>query len=487
MFYRLAVIIFVFICPSLFGQSPEEVHPVSVIDTVISGKSQQLDSLTIVGTQKLDSIQGLAWTQYNSLMNSYDSIVNSADRVINKLNNRLDSLRNINLPTDKITNTLDSINQWKSEQLKTISTKVDKLKSDVQHKVSSLELPPQLQEQASKLTSMMDRLDVSLSSNELTLSFQDKLDLPTLSNPLNSTNLSSVSGIDIPSTDINVPSVGSELNQLQGQLPQVPTTLDDATKLAEDQATKIATVSDVQKELGQVTEIQNMTGALKDQEAMKMELIQQAQQQAMNHFAGKEEQLKKAMQTVSKYKQKYSSLESLSDIPKRHPNKMRGKPFVERLTPGVALQIFRKDYWMVDLNPYVGYKFNGKLTAGMGWNQRIAYDPDKNQFNKNACIYGPRSYAEFKIGKGFYGHLQAEYMNTFVPPQFSSGNIDLQGREWVFDTMAGMKKEYRFFKNIKGTFYMLYNLHDPHHRSPYADRLNMRIGFEFPIVKRGKK
>ena len=35
---------------------------------------------------------------------------------------------------------------------------------------------------------------------------------------------------------------------------------------------------------------------------------------------------------------------------------------------------------------------------------------------------------------------------------------------------------------------LLYNIHDPHHRSPYGDKLMVRFGFEFPmktVTKRG--
>jgi len=53
--------------------------------------------------------------------------------------------------------------------------------------------------------------------------------------------------------------------------------------------------------------------------------------------------------------------------------------------------------------------------------------------------------------------------------------------------MAGIKKEYRFLKSVRGTVFILFNLYDPKHKSPYGDVMNSRFGFEFPLKKRVKE
>src|SRR5690606_10240301 len=97
---------------------------------------------------------------------------------------------------------------------------------------------------------------------------------------------------------------------------------------------------------------------MKDPEALKEEVKQQAVKQAVNHFAGKEEVLQSAMEKMSQYKTKYESLNGLSEIRKRLPNAMHGKPFIERIVPGVAFQILRKDDLFLDVNPYIGYRIS---------------------------------------------------------------------------------------------------------------------------------
>jgi hypothetical protein len=217
--------------------------------------------------------------------------------------------------------------------------------------------------------------------------------------------------------------------------------------------------------------------------------LQKGKQEAMNHFAGKEQVLQAAMEKVSKYKQKYSSLQSIHDLPKRRPNEMRGKPFRERLVPGIAFQIQRKSNdLLVDFNVYAGYRFTGKFTSGLGWNQRVAYNSKSNDFNPHARVFGPRTFAEYNLFKGICPRVEFEFMNTFVPKAlFAPATTDVGNREWVWTAFAGLKKDYRFLKKVKGTTMVMFNVYNPLHRSPYADVMNVRFGFEFPQKKKEKK
>jgi hypothetical protein len=329
----------------------------------------------------------------------------------------------------------------------------------------------------------VNELNVSVPEADIPAALKQDLQVPGLENPLSDQSIRGLENIDLK--DVSLGEVGEQIGQYQDRLPTLPATMEEASSMAEGQAMKIADVNEVSDRLGEAASVTEMA-SLPDEQAVKEELVQKAQQQAVNHFQGREEQLQKAMETLAKYKQKYSKLEGLDQIPEKKPNAMRGKPFIERVIPGIALQIHRKDAWMVDFNLYAGYRFNSRLTAGAGWNQRVAYNADEYEFDPDLRVYGPRFYGEFVIGQGFSGRLESEYMNTRLPPQFASGNADPDSREWVYSTMAGVKKEYRFLGKVKGTMMLLYNLHDPQHRSPYVDKLMVRFGFEFARKKATK-
>lgn len=146
------------------------------------------------------------------------------------------------------------------------------------------------------------------------------------------------------------------------------------------------------------------------------------------------------------------------------------------------LQPFKNNNWLIDVNPYVGYRFTTRLSAGIGWNQRLIFG--RQEF-ENLKVYGPRVYGEFSFSKGFAGRLEVEAMNSFISTIWKDPKIGQ--REWVWSTMTGLKKEYRVTKNLKGTVLVLYNIFDPKHKSPYNDRLNTRIGFEYRIKKKQKE
>lgn len=149
-------------------------------------------------------------------------------------------------------------------------------------------------------------------------------------------------------------------------------------------------------------------------------------------------------------------------------------------------QYQKKNYNLFDFNPYVGYRISGRITSGIGWNQRFAYDTKNDEWFPKAKIYGPRAYMDCKLGKGFIAHVETEVMNTFVPAAIKFYTEEGQP-EWVWGTMMGLKKEYKVYKNLLGTVLIQYNLFNPQYKAPYVDRLNSRIGIEYVLKKKPKK
>jgi hypothetical protein len=221
-----------------------------------------------------------------------------------------------------------------------------------------------------------------------------------------------------------------------------------------------------------------------DPEYRKEMAITQAKQQVINHFAGNEKQLLAVVQKQSSLKAKYKNAEGVVDLFKKPVNPMKGKPLIERLRPGFNLQYQSKQDVLIDFNPQVGYRFSGRLTVGMGWNERWGFTTHKTSYNSLDHIFGPRAYAQVQIKTGLYALATPDMMNAMVPPTFSSP--DPGTRKWVWSWMAGMKKEFRYSKKVLGSAQVLYNIYDPGHQSPYVGRLNIRMGFEFPLRKKQK-
>lgn len=67
-------------------------------------------------------------------------------------------------------------------------------------------------------------------------------------------------------------------------------------------------------------------GAAGHKEALIKEAMEQAKKVAVDHLAAKQEQLRAAMEKISKYKKKYSSLNGIKELSEKPRNEMRGMP-----------------------------------------------------------------------------------------------------------------------------------------------------------------
>jgi hypothetical protein len=494
-------------------------------------KAQDIGSLKLNQHSKLlDSLQSRSQVQFSTdsfkILSWSDTLKSkitqkfSADSL--NYQSKIDSLKNLRLPTEKYTHKLDSIHQKKTALLAEVQAKKDALysktkgklddwRTKIQQKLGGKELPGEIP--GANLAGKIPNVDMpnmpSLNTDVLStdalptqglgnnLQVPDMPQMPALETPeLKNMDLSP----DLSSLNKKVSFDGlDKLGGLQDKagkategisaLKNISTNPDGAIEAGLNNIDQVDGLKDQLKGVEAIKDNEFMETAekLKDPEAMKEEVKQVVVQKAINHFAGKEEVLQKAMNQMAKYKQKYESLNSLSDIKKRPPNAMKGKPFIERVVPGIGMQILKNEDLLLDVNPYFGYRVSGRLTSGLGWNQRIGYSLENYYFTSASVIYGPRIYVEVKTWRGFIARAEGELMNTLVPASILRRQSDTHQREWVRSAFVGLKKEYKFFKNVRGTAFMMFNVYNDHRKSPYGDVINSRFGFEFPIRKKAKQ
>ncbi|MCZ8216299.1 MAG: hypothetical protein O9262_08675, partial [Cyclobacteriaceae bacterium] len=249
-------------------------------------------------------------------------------------------------------------------------------------------------------------------------------------------------------------------------------------KLAEEKISGIKEVSAVQQELGKAKMPTTM-----DEEAAKNMLKEQGKEQVMkvakDHFAGKQEALTAAMQKMSDLKLKYESLDSLN-VPKRRANPLKGKPFVERLVPGLSFQVQKSQHWLIDVNPSLAYRITERWSTGLGWNQRLGYGK-RVAYQQQESMYGARLFTEFRWNKGISFRLEGESLFGIPVPTFANAkNIEDPAR-WINTAFVGIKKDYRIVNRLKGTLFVLYMVYDDNLSSPYSNKLNTRFGFEYTL------
>lgn len=457
----------IFICLLLTSQI------LSAQITSDSTASIRPDSTVALKLAKLDSIRLETEKDYDSFKSKYDSISQVTDAVQSKLQSKIDSLTNLNLPTLDLSHKLDSTKEARTANLRELDSKWESKKSKHTTAVSELNLPPPWDQGQQALVDATSKLDLSLSMPDANLpSF-------SLNDPLNM----DMPGVDSPlgEIDLNKPQLSDlkseELNQLQGYAKDAKSIKEGKVDdVIDNQVKKIDGVSTFEDQKSQM-ELPSMDPAKAKQQYLNM-----ARASAMEHFAGKFDQVDDALGKMSKLKKKYPNVQSVKNLPKRRPNEMKDKPFAERLVPAISLQLMQRNLWMLDVNPSMGYRFNQYFSTGIGWAQRWAYDFDKNEYAWEDRMYGPRIYGEYLLKPGFGFRLEPDYVNALVRTRF---DVPV-GREWVWNLKVGIKKEYKINKKIKGNLQLMYNLLDPQYKSPYP-RLNVRIGFELGLKKKERK
>jgi len=356
-----------------------------------------------------------------------------------------------------------------------------------------------------KLPSSVGNLEIkqlkvpSLGATKLTLpQANTKISVGSLKTGLPSIKSPAISNLkldkNIPGAE-NLSKVTSELNKVSGLTKQVDVyqkdikqvatgDLENVEQLPKAFETKLENMKEVKGIAGQSGTYMDMIKKWEsDPEVMKEMALNKAKEQAVNHFAGHEKELLAAVDQLTKMKSKYKDAETVVDLLKKPENPMKRKPFIERLVLGLGIQVQTSTNQWFDFNPYAGYRITGKISAGMGWMERLSANIGKGEFIAREHAFGPRMFAEFKVKQNFHARAEVEYINALVTSPFVTVTSP-DGRASVMNYLVGIKKSFRFSSTVDGNVQLMYNLYNPFQRSPYVSSLIVRMGFEFPRMKK---
>ena len=499
------------------------------LDSLSESKSidklnQKLDSLT--DSKKVDNIKSRLDSAQTKISRKIDSLLNIPmpdsliKRKIGKLQSGLDSLQNSKAvkSISKAQQKVDKAQEKVAGSLKNAEEKINTKFSGFNENGGKLDklnlsgvagkagIDDPMSALSDKLPSSVGNVQIkqlkvpSLGNTKLTLpEANTKINVGSLNKGLPSVKSPAIGNLkldkNIPGAE-NLSKATGDLNELGGLTKQVDVYQKDikqvatgdfanAEQLPKALETKLEGMKEVKGVTGEAGEYTDMIKKWEsDPEVMKEMALNKAKEQAVNHFAGHEKELLAAVNQLSNMKSKYKDAETVIDLLKKPANPLKKKPFVERLILGMGLQmqVSNRNHWF-DFNPYVGYRFARRFSAGLGWLERLSEDFNSWKFVAREHAYGPRMFTEFKLKENFHVRAEAEYINALVTsPYVTVTSAD--GRASVFNYFLGIKKSFRFSRQIDGNVQLMYNLYNPLKRSPYVSDLIVRMGFEFPRMKK---
>jgi len=506
---NIALICFILLATLAHGQNAS----LKQTDSTLQSVQHQTDIAQKKYSTKLDSLQSVAntnrWKDSLKITGWSDSLRSKinfrySDKVIAK---QMDSLRSINLPDDKIRHTSDSMLKKKEALLAEVNTKQQELQGKITGRYTAWS-----QNLRSRFN--LDSAGVKLSESNLSSvpKVTDPLasplpeipvaNLPTSSIPempaLNtgdfsglslSPDLTSIGGnTSIPSMDQlkgwdkSLPALPDPIKEIETKTGELKALTKDPGIAAEGAVANIGEVSSAVKELkaGEALTTNNELAKLQQQVGNPEQMKEMAKREAVNHFQGQEAAVQGAMTEMSKYKKKYSSLGSLSEIKKNDwlpRNGLKGKPFKERFRIGLHAGFKNAgDTLLLDFYPNASYRITGRFEAGLGAIYRVRINTRSVTLDQHNPVWGLSSFVNVKTWKSIMLRVELDG-NSFPRP----GSTDKPAyRDWRWSFHSGIQTNFKLGKQWTGLVQMLYNF-DSNLKDGFPEKLTARVGVQYRL------
>ena len=218
-----------------------------------------------------------------------------------------------------------------------------------------------------------------------------------------------------------------------------------------------------------------------DQEVFQQKLEEALKQEAPKYFLGKEEKILEGQKLLFAYKQKYSEVSSIKDLPQREARAIRSERFLDKFMIGTDMEFVRADVNFLDIAPYLGYELTRRwhIKAGYGWRMNVAIK-DGLEVKTNGT-HGLRTSVNYLVYKGFIALAGYERSRVELP-EVTPG---IKERAWSDLAVIGIRKKYKIFKSLHGDGQVLYNI-TLSDNSLYENRINLRFGFFLDFTAKHK-
>gem|GEM_PF-6161299 len=215
--------------------------------------------------------------------------------------------------------------------------------------------------------------------------------------------------------------------------------------------------------------------------------LEKLKKQAVDHFSGKGEVLENAMEKISRYKGKVSTLKSLQDFDKiKRTNPMKGLRFFDRAFFGLSIQPKTIGSGAIDFEFYCLYKLSGRSSIGLGPMYRFTYH--ENSRNATSLrLTGNRTFFEFGRWRNFIPRIEVEVTDgASRSDKLPNNGYSITREQLNVSAFIGFRKPYKLYRNIKGTAFLLLSVYNSGN-SVHLGQVTSRAGFEFQFPSKKKQ
>ena len=279
------------------------------------------------------------------------------------------------------------------------------------------------------------------------------------------------------------------VKDVKGKMNEAGALAKDPSKAAEGAVGQVKEVKALNQKVSGAEKLMKDNEALqvadkmKDPKAMQAEVKEKGIEQAVNHFAGQEEILKKSMGDISKYKAKYKSLGSLSEVKKKWQpvNSLKGTSFRERFHPGINFGLQnKKDTISLDFYPNAAYQISGRFELGAGAMYRLTILEKTREVDQHNPVWGLNSFTTIRLFKATRLRAELDGVSNPLRPKDADSYI---ARAWQWKFVAGIQNNFKIGKSISANVQLLYNF-EKKLKDAFPEKLSVRIGIQYNLPKK---
>jgi len=240
-----------------------------------------------------------------------------------------------------------------------------------------------------------------------------------------------------------------------------------------------------QSEMTQFTAMQskykNQLADLNDSTARKEMIKQQAEKMAMDYIQDNPGIMQDVQKKMSLLMKKYSSVTNSNDLSSAvRRTSLSGRTFRERLVIATNFQLLTIDPVSIDFSPMIGYKFNSRLSAGVGGTYRQTFK--NTNVNLAPEVFGYKGFVSYDVVKSFF--VYGEFARNSPGLLVNEGVVQ---RIWKDALFVGAGRRFPVHKKVDMTVTALYNfMHqvgDPIYPRPFVIRFGFQVS-ELALLKK---
>jgi hypothetical protein len=459
------------IADSFYDPSDDTLN-ISNLDSSLSALHINMDSLRPNALRGYQAALVSPYEKFDSTI--FLSLKSKSDSIVLKVKKRLQKLEGAAEKKGRISDSLSMINKF---------NRINFLKSDAA-------LPDGIK-------------DTRGLSFELPTLSPGQPDLPSIDQQINTSG----AGLSLRELEINdqLNDIGKALNDLNGGLREVNIVrqgiekinvqrlggLENVDKRLEDAMLNMDEVRALDETNGSIVglrkDVESITDEMKDQSKLKEEGTKHAKKKFVDYLAGREDKINSEIASMEKLQRKYHSVTDVRYLPKHRTNPEKGKAFIERVIIGTGFQVDRRDTkWTgLDISPYAGYKFSDRFRACLGGTYRVTIDVKTLELSQKNKVFGYRTFANYRIFNGWFGHLEVETLKTKIPAN-TIQHIKLGNPEeavWVPMAYLGIFKSYSLGRHFQGQTQILYDFLAVTRNFDF-NKVSFRFGFEYKFIRK---